>query len=46
MPRGSQHWQLSPPALKKFFDSNLYFKGFQEVNKIIARTATARARVG
>ena len=46
VPRASQHRPLHPPVLKNFFESNLYFKGFHEVNRITARAGTARGTSG
>ena len=41
MPRASQHGLLGPSALKNFFESNLDFKGFHEINRIRAHGKTA-----
>ena len=46
MPRASQHGPFRPPALKKFFKSNLNFKGFYKVNRITARVGNARDTSG
>ena len=46
MPRALEHRPLRPPALKNFFESNLYFEGFHEVSGIIARVGTARGTSG
>ena len=44
--RASQHRPLGPPALNIFFESNLNFKGFHEVNRVTARAWTARGTSG
>ena len=46
MPRASQHGPLRLPALKYFFEINLYFKGFHEVNTITAHAGTAHGTSG
>ena len=42
MPRASQQRSSRHPTLKNFFQSNLNFKGFHKVNRIIERTGTTR----
>ena len=46
MPRAFQHGPLSPPALKNFFESNVDFKSFHQVNRITASAGTARGTSG
>ena len=46
MSRASQHWPLRPLALKNFFESNLNFRGFHEVNRITARAGAVRGTSG
>ena len=41
-----ENGSLPPPALKNFFESNLNFKGFHEVNRIVALAGTARGASG
>ena len=46
VPPAFQHGPLRPPALKNFFETNVNFKSFQEVNRMIACAGTAPAALG